>query len=135
MYLVHILCIQGFYEEVATPLLTDVTMVYVGGTNLTQTNFSQYYNGSEIVVAGQINDNDIETFTPQVVAISVRLNIAHQLESSKRFVRVPLFTHKTFHLDYDRTIKRWCFRTQPPLLRHLEQRLTATSRGSGPTSQ
>lgn len=48
-------------------------MVYEGGANLTQTNFSQYYNGSEIVVAGQITDNDIETFNPQVVAISVRI--------------------------------------------------------------
>ncbi|XP_059185253.1 inter-alpha-trypsin inhibitor heavy chain H3-like [Centropristis striata] len=62
--------LKGFYEEVATPLLIDVTMIYNGGTNLTQTNFSQFYNGSEIVVAGQITDNDIETFTPQVVAIS-----------------------------------------------------------------
>uniref|UniRef100_A0A3Q3FBB8 Inter-alpha-trypsin inhibitor heavy chain H3-like n=1 Tax=Labrus bergylta TaxID=56723 RepID=A0A3Q3FBB8_9LABR len=62
--------LKGFYEEVATPLLTDVTMVYEGGINLTQTNFSQYYNGSEIVVAGQISDNDIGTFTPQVVAVS-----------------------------------------------------------------
>ncbi|XP_041807926.1 inter-alpha-trypsin inhibitor heavy chain H3-like isoform X2 [Chelmon rostratus] len=62
--------LKGFYEEVATPLLTDVSMIYVGGTNLTQTNFSHYYNGSEIVVAGQITDNDIETFAPQVVAIS-----------------------------------------------------------------
>ncbi|XP_042362996.1 inter-alpha-trypsin inhibitor heavy chain H3-like [Plectropomus leopardus] len=62
--------LTGFYEEVATPLLTDVTMIYNGGTNLTKTNFSQYYNGSEIVVAGQITDNDIESFTPQVLAIS-----------------------------------------------------------------
>uniref|UniRef100_A0A669CSN9 Inter-alpha-trypsin inhibitor heavy chain 3 n=1 Tax=Oreochromis niloticus TaxID=8128 RepID=A0A669CSN9_ORENI len=62
--------LKGFYEEVATPLLTDVTMIYVGGTNLTQTYFSHYYNGSEIVVAGEITDNNIETFTPQVVAIS-----------------------------------------------------------------
>uniref|UniRef100_A0A3P9NRB6 Inter-alpha-trypsin inhibitor heavy chain H3-like n=1 Tax=Poecilia reticulata TaxID=8081 RepID=A0A3P9NRB6_POERE len=50
--------LKGFYDEVATPLLTDVTMIYVGGTNLTQTNFSQYYNGSEIVVAGEIIDNN-----------------------------------------------------------------------------
>lgn len=56
----------------ATPLLTDVTMVYNGGSNLTKTNFSQYYQGSEIVVAGEISDNDVETFTPQVLAISVR---------------------------------------------------------------
>ncbi|CAL1609330.1 unnamed protein product [Knipowitschia caucasica] len=62
--------LQGFYEEVATPLLKDVTMVYIGGSNLTQTNFSQYYNGSELVVAGVITNNDIESFTPEVVALS-----------------------------------------------------------------
>lgn len=78
--------LQGFYEEVATPLLTDVTMVYIGGANVTQTNFSQHYNGSEIVVAGEITDNDIETFHPQVVALSVRprqqCSLAHQLDHS-----------------------------------------------------
>ncbi|MED6291543.1 hypothetical protein CHARACLAT_024734, partial [Characodon lateralis] len=62
--------LKGFYEEVATPLLTDVEMIYGGGTNLTQTNFSQYYNGSEIVVAGEIIDNNTETFRPHVLAIS-----------------------------------------------------------------
>ncbi|XP_067359427.1 inter-alpha-trypsin inhibitor heavy chain H3-like isoform X3 [Channa argus] len=62
--------LKGFYEEVATPLLTNVTMTYTGGANLTKTHFRQYYNGSEIVVAGQITDNNIETFTPKVVAIS-----------------------------------------------------------------
>ncbi|KAJ4927257.1 hypothetical protein JOQ06_014991, partial [Pogonophryne albipinna] len=62
--------LKGFYEEVATPLLIDVTMSYNGSTNLTQTEFSQYYNGSEIVVAGKITDNDIGTFIPQVIAIS-----------------------------------------------------------------
>uniref|UniRef100_A0AAQ6AMS2 Inter-alpha-trypsin inhibitor heavy chain H3-like n=1 Tax=Amphiprion ocellaris TaxID=80972 RepID=A0AAQ6AMS2_AMPOC len=67
--------LKGFYEEVATPLLTDLTLLYTGGTNLTQTNFSMYYNGSEIVVAGQITDNDVETFAPQVVAISGRRKV------------------------------------------------------------
>uniref|UniRef100_A0A672FWM9 Inter-alpha-trypsin inhibitor heavy chain 3 n=1 Tax=Salarias fasciatus TaxID=181472 RepID=A0A672FWM9_SALFA len=57
--------LKGFYEEVATPLLTNVTMSYKGGSNLTQTVFSQYYNGSEIVVAGQIDDNNIDSFIPQ----------------------------------------------------------------------
>lgn len=47
-------------------------MVYNGGSNLTKTKYSQYYQGSEIVVAGEISDNDVETFTPQVLAISVR---------------------------------------------------------------
>uniref|UniRef100_A0A096LVL8 Inter-alpha-trypsin inhibitor heavy chain 3b, tandem duplicate 2 n=1 Tax=Poecilia formosa TaxID=48698 RepID=A0A096LVL8_POEFO len=67
--------LKGFYEEVANPLLTDVTMIYVGGTNLTQTNFSQYYNGSEIVVAGEIIDNNIEDFVPEVIAISSKQKV------------------------------------------------------------
>lgn len=56
----------------ATPLLTDVEMNYTGASNLTQTTFSHYYNGSEIVVAGHINDNNIEDFSTDVIAISVR---------------------------------------------------------------
>ena len=57
----------------ATPLLTSVQMNYTGATNLTQTTFSHYYNGSEIVVAGQITDNNINDFTTEVIAISVRV--------------------------------------------------------------
>ncbi|XP_036389131.1 inter-alpha-trypsin inhibitor heavy chain H4-like isoform X2 [Megalops cyprinoides] len=62
--------LQGFYEEVASPLLLDVQMNYIGVANVTQTNFSQYYAGSEIVVAGQITDNDLETLTAEVRAKS-----------------------------------------------------------------
>ncbi|XP_029906528.1 inter-alpha-trypsin inhibitor heavy chain H3 isoform X2 [Myripristis murdjan] len=100
--------LRGFYEEVATPLLTDVMMIYIGGTNLTQTNFSQYYNGSEIVVAGQITDNSIETFSPQVVAISLNRKVE--------------FTDKNATVDSTGTvlndnIKRvWAFLTVKQLL-------------------
>uniref|UniRef100_A0A4W4E2Q8 Inter-alpha-trypsin inhibitor heavy chain 3 n=1 Tax=Electrophorus electricus TaxID=8005 RepID=A0A4W4E2Q8_ELEEL len=59
--------LQGFYSEVATPLLTDVQMNYIGAGNLTQTSFSQYYNGSEIIVAGQITNNSLETFQTEVI--------------------------------------------------------------------
>ncbi|XP_019736232.1 inter alpha-trypsin inhibitor, heavy chain 4-like isoform X2 [Hippocampus comes] len=74
--------LKGFYDEVANPLLTDVVMIYNGGTNLTRTNFSQYYNGSEIVVAGQITDNNIETFVPSVVAISRNTSISFSEKNS-----------------------------------------------------
>ncbi|XP_077385743.1 inter-alpha-trypsin inhibitor heavy chain H3-like isoform X2 [Festucalex cinctus] len=74
--------LKGFYDEVANPLLTDVTMIYTGAGNLTQTNFSQYYNGSEIVVAGQITDNNIETFVPSVVAISRNASIVFSDKNS-----------------------------------------------------
>lgn len=53
------------------PLLTNVQLNYQGVANVTQTIFSQYYNGSEIVVAGYITDNSLESLTTEVIALSV----------------------------------------------------------------
>ncbi|KAK7127506.1 hypothetical protein R3I93_020175 [Phoxinus phoxinus] len=70
--------LQGFYDEVAVPLLTDVQLKYTGGTNLTKTSFSLYFNGSEIVVSGQITDNSVESFTSEVIAVSKGNNVTYQ---------------------------------------------------------
>ncbi|XP_041748091.1 inter-alpha-trypsin inhibitor heavy chain H3 isoform X1 [Coregonus clupeaformis] len=100
--------LQGFYEEVATPLLTDVQMVYVGGTNLTQTNFSQYYNGSEIVVSGQITDNNIETFTAEVIAISKNNKVMY---SETIPTKEPIETRSDNHIQ-----RLWAYLTVKQLL-------------------
>uniref|UniRef100_A0A671LXY4 Inter-alpha-trypsin inhibitor heavy chain H3-like n=1 Tax=Sinocyclocheilus anshuiensis TaxID=1608454 RepID=A0A671LXY4_9TELE len=71
--------LQGFYEEVAVPLLTDIQLKYPVGTNLTKTSFSLYFNGSEIVVSGQITDNSVESFTTEVIAVSVRSSLIFSL--------------------------------------------------------
>uniref|UniRef100_A0A9J8CKT3 Inter-alpha-trypsin inhibitor heavy chain H3-like n=1 Tax=Cyprinus carpio carpio TaxID=630221 RepID=A0A9J8CKT3_CYPCA len=70
--------LQGFYEEVAVPLLTDIQLKYPGGSNLTKTSFSLYFNGSEIVVSGQITDNSVESFTTEVIAVSKGSNVTYQ---------------------------------------------------------
>ncbi|XP_016123689.1 inter-alpha-trypsin inhibitor heavy chain H3 isoform X2 [Sinocyclocheilus grahami] len=70
--------LQGFYDEVAVPLLTDIQLKYPGGTNLTKTSFSLYFNGSEIVVSGQITDNSVESFTTEVIAVSKGSNVTYQ---------------------------------------------------------
>ncbi|XP_058647533.1 inter-alpha-trypsin inhibitor heavy chain H3-like [Onychostoma macrolepis] len=70
--------LQGFYEEVAVPLLSDIQLKYPGGTNLTKTSFSLYFNGSEIVVSGQITDNSVESFTTEVIAVSKGTNVTYQ---------------------------------------------------------
>ncbi|RXN23122.1 inter-alpha-trypsin inhibitor heavy chain H3-like isoform X2 [Labeo rohita] len=70
--------LQGFYDEVAVPLLTDIQLKYPGGTNLTKTSFSLYFNGSEIVVSGQITDNSVESFTTEVIAVSKGSNVKYQ---------------------------------------------------------
>ncbi|XP_050979364.1 uncharacterized protein LOC127173492 [Labeo rohita] len=70
--------LQGFYDEVAVPLLTDIQLKYPGGTNLTKTSFGLYFNGSEIVVSGQITDNSVESFTTEVIAVSKGSNVMYQ---------------------------------------------------------
>uniref|UniRef100_A0A8C2GW72 Zgc:112265 n=1 Tax=Cyprinus carpio TaxID=7962 RepID=A0A8C2GW72_CYPCA len=70
--------LQGFYDEVAVPLLSDIQLKYPGGTNLTKTSFSLYFNGSEIVVSGQITDNSVESFTTEVIAVSKSSNVTYK---------------------------------------------------------
>uniref|UniRef100_A0A8C1KIL9 Zgc:112265 n=1 Tax=Cyprinus carpio TaxID=7962 RepID=A0A8C1KIL9_CYPCA len=70
--------LQGFYDEVAVPLLSDIQLKYPGGTKLTKTSFSLYFNGSEIVVSGQITDNSVESFTTEVIAVSKSSNVTYK---------------------------------------------------------
>ncbi|XP_062325554.1 inter-alpha-trypsin inhibitor heavy chain H3a isoform X2 [Osmerus eperlanus] len=62
--------LQGFYDEVASPLLSAVDMRYPDNivNSLTTNHFPQLFNGTEIVVAGRLNDNDIDNFLVEVFA-------------------------------------------------------------------
>ncbi|XP_044772812.1 inter-alpha-trypsin inhibitor heavy chain H3 isoform X6 [Neomonachus schauinslandi] len=60
--------LQGFYEEVATPLLTSVELEYPENAiqDLTQNAYQHFYDGSEIVVAGRLLDEDMNNFKADV---------------------------------------------------------------------
>uniref|UniRef100_A0A8C5DWN6 Inter-alpha-trypsin inhibitor heavy chain H3 n=1 Tax=Gouania willdenowi TaxID=441366 RepID=A0A8C5DWN6_GOUWI len=60
--------LQGFYEEVSSPLLLEVDLRYPDNAVdfLTTKNFNQLFNGSEIVVAGRLNDRDLDNFMVEV---------------------------------------------------------------------
>uniref|UniRef100_A0A671G0V6 Inter-alpha-trypsin inhibitor heavy chain H1 n=1 Tax=Rhinolophus ferrumequinum TaxID=59479 RepID=A0A671G0V6_RHIFE len=62
--------LQGFYDQVANPLLVDVELQYPQDTvsALTQHSHKQHYAGSEIVVAGRIADNKRSNFKADVQA-------------------------------------------------------------------
>nr|XP_015091478.1 inter-alpha-trypsin inhibitor heavy chain H1 isoform X4 [Vicugna pacos] len=62
--------LQGFYDQVANPLLTDVELLYPWDTvsALTQHHHKQYYEGSEIMVAGRIADHKLSSFKGDVRA-------------------------------------------------------------------
>ncbi|KAL2091389.1 hypothetical protein ACEWY4_013652 [Coilia grayii] len=59
---------QGFYEEVASPVLANVHLKYPEGAvnSLTNSNFKQLFNGSEIVVAGRLLEDDLNNFVIDV---------------------------------------------------------------------
>nr|XP_044991854.1 inter-alpha-trypsin inhibitor heavy chain H3 isoform X4 [Jaculus jaculus] len=60
--------LQGFYEEVANPLLTDVEVEYPENAilDLTKNSYPHFYDGSEIVVAGRLVDGDMNNFKADV---------------------------------------------------------------------
>ncbi|KAM6170453.1 inter-alpha-trypsin inhibitor heavy chain H3 isoform 2-T2 [Rhynchocyon petersi] len=60
--------LQGFYEEVANPLLTNVELAYPENAilDLTQNNYQHFYDGSEIVVAGRLLDDHLNSFKADV---------------------------------------------------------------------
>uniref|UniRef100_A0A3Q3IL68 Inter-alpha-trypsin inhibitor heavy chain H3 n=2 Tax=Monopterus albus TaxID=43700 RepID=A0A3Q3IL68_MONAL len=60
--------LQGFYEEVSSPLLLDVDLRYPDNAVefLTTNHFNQLFNGSEIVVAGRLKDDQIDNFLVEV---------------------------------------------------------------------
>ncbi|KAF5904525.1 inter-alpha-trypsin inhibitor heavy chain H3-like [Clarias magur] len=68
-----VLQLQGFYNEVANVLLSDVHFTYPDSTvnSVTISKFKQLYNGSEIVVSGRMNDIEMNDFPVEVSAQSL----------------------------------------------------------------
>uniref|UniRef100_A0A452V5H9 Inter-alpha-trypsin inhibitor heavy chain H3 n=1 Tax=Ursus maritimus TaxID=29073 RepID=A0A452V5H9_URSMA len=66
--------LQGFYEEVANPLLTGVEVEYPENAiqDLTQNAYQHFYDGSEIVVAGRLLDEDMNNFKADVKGHGVK---------------------------------------------------------------
>ncbi|XP_069331979.1 inter-alpha-trypsin inhibitor heavy chain H3 isoform X7 [Eulemur rufifrons] len=60
--------LQGFYEEVANPLLTGVEVQYPENAilDLTQNSYQHFYDGSEIVVSGRLADEHLNSFKADV---------------------------------------------------------------------
>ncbi|XP_059862001.1 inter-alpha-trypsin inhibitor heavy chain H5 isoform X2 [Delphinus delphis] len=67
----------GFYDEIRTPLLSDIRVDYPAGLveHATRTLFPNYFNGSEIIIAGKLVDKEMD-----------RLHVEVTASNSKKFV-------------------------------------------------
>ncbi|XP_067110157.1 inter-alpha-trypsin inhibitor heavy chain H5 [Osmerus mordax] len=64
--------LKGFYDEIGTPLLSDIRINYPEDSvqYVTQHLFSNYFNGSEIVIAGKLTNQSAGSLHVQVTASS-----------------------------------------------------------------
>ncbi|XP_055504275.1 inter-alpha-trypsin inhibitor heavy chain H3-like isoform X1 [Leucoraja erinacea] len=113
--------LQGFYDEVANPLLLDIELQYpeIAISDLTQARFRQYYDGSEIVVAGRIIDNTLESLATEVVAQAANETLT--LKVDVNIAEVENVTQQQYIFG-DFTERLWAYLTIQQL---LDQRITA----------
>ncbi|XP_043930570.1 inter-alpha-trypsin inhibitor heavy chain H3-like [Protopterus annectens] len=108
--------LQGFYNEVANPLLLDVAIQYPEDktSDLTETNFKQYYQGGEVVVAGRISDNDLQTLTANIKAQGASGDITFKQEATLKEIEEALKKQQYIFGDY--TERLWAYLTIKQLL-------------------
>ncbi|XP_072137036.1 inter-alpha-trypsin inhibitor heavy chain H3-like isoform X1 [Mobula birostris] len=115
--------LQGFYDEVANPLLLDIELQYPGNaiSELTQTSFRQYYNGSEIVVCGRISDRSLETLTTDIVAQTGNEKLT--LKAGVNISEAENIIQQQQYIFGDFTERLWAYLTIQQL---LDQRISSS---------
>lgn len=84
--------VSRFYNEIRTPLLSDIRVDYPVGSvaHVTQNLFSNYFNGSEIVIAGKLLNHTANSLHVEVTAsnskkyILLKTDVAVDLPSQNR---------------------------------------------------
>lgn len=110
--------IKGFYDEVSSAILKNVTFKYLNNAssvqNLTTVNFPSYFTGSEIVVAGKIDDNAVRLFDLSVQGLGSTGSVELALSAD---VKSKPFPELTKSGDYEQiTEKIWAYLTIKQLL-------------------
>lgn len=111
--------LTGFYDEVSSILMSNVTFRYLDERiikhSMTNIIFPNYFEGSELVVAGQINDKSLESLKLSVVGSGpngvVELNstgniILHQMQGEPGIPKPYSFAMITEKLWAYMTIKQ-----------------------------
>ncbi|KAK5912935.1 hypothetical protein CesoFtcFv8_002763 [Champsocephalus esox] len=108
--------LQGFYEEVASPLLLEVDLRYPENAvdSLTTNHYSQLFNGSEIVVAGRLTDNDLDNFMVEVFAQGSEEDFQEQGKASE--INLDLIYPEQGYIFGNFSERLWAYLTIQQLL-------------------
>uniref|UniRef100_A0A8C4HTL8 Inter-alpha-trypsin inhibitor heavy chain H3 n=1 Tax=Dicentrarchus labrax TaxID=13489 RepID=A0A8C4HTL8_DICLA len=107
--------LQGFYDEVSSPLLLDVDLRYPDNAvdHLTKNHYSQLFNGSEIVVSGRLINGDPDNFVVEVFAKGVR---NRQAQGKASMVNLEVSYPKQEYIFGNFSERLWAYLTIQQLL-------------------
>ncbi|XP_074831644.1 inter-alpha-trypsin inhibitor heavy chain H2 isoform X2 [Carettochelys insculpta] len=116
---------KKFYNQVSTPLLKKVEINYPQGSvsDVTQNNFHNYFGGSEIVVAGKVDSENVQHLQSLITATASNAEIV--LETLADVEGLDDFLKKDEHADPKFTEKLWAYLTINQLL--AERNLAPTA--------
>ncbi|MGH0135784.1 UNVERIFIED_CONTAM: hypothetical protein FKN15_035172 [Acipenser sinensis] len=100
--------LKGFYDEIGTPLLSDIHIDYTEDTveYVTQKLFSNYFNGSEIVIAGKLSDQSTDSLHVQMKAsnsdksIMLEMDVPLQDKAKEVEKNIKSLVNTTTEKDY-----------------------------------
>ncbi|XP_054694363.1 inter-alpha-trypsin inhibitor heavy chain H3-like isoform X1 [Grus americana] len=115
--------LQGFYDEVSNPMLTDVELNYPENeiSDLTKNSFKHFYDGSEIVVAGRFIDNNQNSLTVDVRGEGAKDALSYTTQQDAEQTAEALKEQEYIFGDYIERL--WAYLTIEQL---LEKRIAAT---------
>ncbi|XP_039375604.1 inter-alpha-trypsin inhibitor heavy chain H2 isoform X1 [Mauremys reevesii] len=116
---------KKFYNQVSTPLLKKVEFNYPQGSvsDVTQNSFDNYFGGSEIVVAGKVDADNVQHLQSIITATSSNAELV--LETLTDVEGLDDFLKKEPHADPKFTEKLWAYLTINQLL--AERNLAPTA--------
>ncbi|XP_034620413.1 inter-alpha-trypsin inhibitor heavy chain H2 [Trachemys scripta elegans] len=116
---------KKFYNQVSTPLLKKVEFNYPqeSVSDVTQKSFDNYFGGSEIVVAGKVDANNVQHLQSIITATSSNAELV--LETLADVEGLDDFLKKEPHADPKFTEKLWAYLTINQLL--AERNLAPTA--------
>ncbi|XP_044529144.1 inter-alpha-trypsin inhibitor heavy chain H1 [Gracilinanus agilis] len=108
--------LQGFYDEVANPLLTDVEFRYPKDSiqALTENRVKQFHEGSEIVVAGKLTDHGLRDFKADVTGRGAGQNLVTTCLVDEEEIEKSL--RERGHLFEEHIERLWAYLTIQQLL-------------------
>ncbi|XP_033018180.1 inter-alpha-trypsin inhibitor heavy chain H2 isoform X2 [Lacerta agilis] len=116
---------KKFYNQVSTPLLKKLEFNYPHGmvSDVTHNTFQNYFGGSEIVVAGKVDTENVQHLQSMITATASNAQLV--LETLADVEGLDEFLRKDNHADPKFTEKLWAYITINQLL--AERNLATTA--------